>query len=61
MPAFLGAKNTVSSKDGNVLMGILRDPEKADFDGSKTISFSEAIVLGVRCLLIILQVDLMLE
>ena len=28
-------------------MGILRDPEKADFDGSKTISFSEAIVLGI--------------
>lgn len=47
VPAFLGAKNTVGSKDGNVLMGILRDPEKADFDGSKTISFSEAVVLGV--------------
>ena len=40
-------KNTAGSKDDNVLMGILRDPEKADFDGSKTISFSEAIVLGV--------------
>ncbi len=44
---FLGQRNTVGSKDGNVLMGILRDPEKADFDGSKTISFSEAIVLGI--------------
>ena len=42
-----GKRNTVGSKDGNVLMGILRDPEKADFDGSKTISFSEAIVLGI--------------
>ncbi|MDG2653898.1 hypothetical protein P7M03_26425, partial [Vibrio parahaemolyticus] len=31
---FLGQKNTVGSKEGNVLMGILRDPEKADFDGS---------------------------
>ena len=44
---FLGQRNPVGSKDGNVLMGILRDPEKADFDGSKTISFSEAIVLGI--------------
>ena len=44
---FLGQRNTVGSKDGNVLIGILRDPEKADFDGSKTISFSEAIVLGI--------------
>ena len=25
---FLGQRNTVGSKDGNVLMGILRDPEK---------------------------------
>ena len=40
---FLGQRNTVGSKDGNVLIGILRDPEKADFDGSKTISFSEAL------------------
>ena len=24
---FLGQRNTVGSKDGNVLMGILRDPE----------------------------------
>ncbi len=44
---FLSKKETVDSKDDSVLMGILRDPEKADFDGSKTISFSEAIVLGV--------------
>lgn len=44
---FLSQRDTVGSKDGSVLMGILRDPEKADFDGSKTISFSEAIVLGV--------------
>ena len=44
---FLGKRNTGGSKDGNVLMGILRNPEKADFDGSKTISFSEAIVLGI--------------
>ncbi|MEI4712074.1 manganese efflux pump [Bacillus cereus] len=44
---FLGQRNTVGFKDGNVLMGILRNPEKADFDGSKTISFSEAIVLGI--------------
>ncbi|EJS72671.1 sporulation membrane protein YtaF [Bacillus cereus] len=43
---FLSQKDTIESKDGSV-MGILRDPEKADFDGSKTISFSEAIVLGV--------------
>lgn len=34
-------------KDGNVLMRILRNPEAADFDESKTIGFSEAIVLGV--------------
>ncbi len=32
---FLVKKITGSSKDGNVLMGILRNPEKADFDGSK--------------------------
>lgn len=44
---FLSQQDTLGSKDGSVLMGILRDPEKADFDGSKTISFSEAIVLGV--------------
>ena len=25
---FLGQRNTVGSKDGNVLMGILRDPKK---------------------------------
>ncbi|PEX92888.1 sporulation membrane protein YtaF [Bacillus cereus] len=43
---FLSQKDTIESKDSSV-MGILRDPEKADFDGSKTISFSEAIVLGV--------------
>ncbi|MDP7979894.1 manganese efflux pump [Bacillus sp. WLY-B-L8] len=34
-------------KQSNVLMRILRNPEAADFDGSKTIGFSEAIVLGV--------------
>ena len=28
MSAFLGPKNTAGSKDDNVLMGILRDPEK---------------------------------
>ncbi|MGS2749218.1 sporulation membrane protein YtaF [Bacillus zanthoxyli] len=44
---FLSKKDTIESKDGSVLLGILRDPEKADFDGSKTISFSEALVLGV--------------
>ncbi|WP_242144424.1 MULTISPECIES: manganese efflux pump [unclassified Bacillus cereus group] len=33
-------------KDGSMI-GILRNPENADFDGSKTISFSEALVLGV--------------
>ena len=44
---FLRQKDTVESKDSSVLMEVLRNPEKADFDGSKTISFSEAIVLGV--------------
>ncbi len=29
------------------MIGILRNPENADFDGSKTICFSEALVLGV--------------
>ena len=43
VPAFLGAKNTVGSKDGNVLMGILRDPEKADFDGSKQLVFQKQL------------------
>ncbi|HDX9580280.1 TPA: sporulation membrane protein YtaF [Bacillus pseudomycoides] len=34
-------------KQSNVLMRILRNPEAADFDESKTIGFFEAIVLGV--------------
>ncbi|MGG2067312.1 sporulation membrane protein YtaF [Bacillus sp. S14(2024)] len=34
-------------KQSNVLMRILRNPEAADFDGSKSIGFSEAIVLGI--------------
>ena len=59
MPAILNQKDTVGSKDGNILMG--RDPEKADFDGSKIISFSEAIVLEWHYLLIISQVVLMQE
>ncbi|MED0982567.1 sporulation membrane protein YtaF [Bacillus paramycoides] len=44
---FFSKKETVENKNDGVLMGILRNPEKADFDGSKTISFSEALVLGV--------------
>lgn len=44
---FLGQRNTVGSKDGNVLIGILRDPEKQILMVLKTISFSEAIVLGI--------------
>ncbi|MGE7884194.1 sporulation membrane protein YtaF [Bacillus sp. NPDC094077] len=44
---FFSKKETVENNDDGVLMGILRNPEKADFDGSKTISFSEALVLGV--------------
>ncbi|CAI8822797.1 sporulation membrane protein YtaF [Bacillus pseudomycoides] len=42
----LSKQGEVSEKDGSV-MGILRNPENADFDRSKTISFSEALVLGV--------------
>ena len=41
-------------------MGILRDPEKADFDGSKTISFQKQLFWALHYQLIILQVDLML-
>ncbi|SDZ28014.1 hypothetical protein SAMN04488156_11342 [Bacillus sp. 166amftsu] len=42
-------------------MRVLRNPENADFDGSKTISLSEALVLGAHYQLIILQEDLMQE
>jgi len=42
----LSKQGEVSEKDGSV-MRILRNPENADFDRSKTISFSEALVLGV--------------
>ncbi|KFM99076.1 sporulation membrane protein YtaF [Bacillus clarus] len=44
---FLNKQEEEQGKDDSVFMGILRNPEKADFDGSKTISFSEALVLGV--------------
>ncbi|KEK22281.1 sporulation membrane protein YtaF [Bacillus gaemokensis] len=43
----LSKSEEVLEKKGNMVMGILHNPENADFDGSKTISFSEALVLGV--------------
>ncbi|WP_459502194.1 manganese efflux pump [Bacillus sp. C1] len=43
----LSKQGNSSKKSGNTFIGILRDPESADFDKSKTIGFSEANVLGV--------------
>ncbi|CAI8724819.1 MULTISPECIES: sporulation membrane protein YtaF [Bacillus] len=42
----LSKQEEVLEKDGS-MVGILRNPENADFDDSKTIGFSEALVLGV--------------
>ncbi|WP_410984449.1 sporulation membrane protein YtaF [Bacillus cereus] len=43
----LSKQDDESEKSGNMFMGILRNPESVDFDKSKIISFSEALVLGV--------------
>lgn len=43
----LSKREETSQKSENMFIGILRTPESADFDGSKTIGFSEALVLGV--------------
>ncbi|MFJ8529216.1 sporulation membrane protein YtaF [Bacillus sp. NPDC094106] len=41
------SKEEAPEKNANMFIRILRNPENADFDGSKTISFSEALILGV--------------
>ncbi|MBY0600080.1 sporulation membrane protein YtaF [Bacillus bingmayongensis] len=43
----LSKQDDTHKKSGNMFMGILRNPESADFDKSKTISSSEALVLGI--------------
>jgi putative sporulation protein YtaF len=44
---FLKRKIEQKATNGNLLQRILRQPEEADLDHSKTISFQESLILGI--------------
>ncbi|KIL41343.1 membrane protein [Gordoniibacillus kamchatkensis] len=44
---FIGKGSTKSRNSSHLLTRILRNPEEADFDGSRSLNLTESVVLGV--------------